>query len=449
MNRVFTCCVLAALFPFDNSVYAAQYRFASIVDNTTEAPKGTFDSFGLPSISGETVAVRGNYTDPETLDGQSGIFTGAGQSLQTIVKTGDSAPSGVFRDTFSDPTISGPLVAFRGVYAGTTGIFIGSGGSLSSVAQPGDLAPPGILSNEFGDPAISDGTVAVRSGYTNDKKGIVSASGGPHASIVATGDPAPVGTFGFMHFGHPAVSDENVVFRAGYPGGSAIFVGSGGPLSTVVRFGDAAPVGTFSDFGAPSIDGHVVAFSASYTGGAGIFTSAGGTLSAVVKLGDTAPVGTFTGVGTPSVSGNEVAFLGSYGGISPRGIFIGGGGSITSVITTGNMLFGSSVVDLGFSRFGFDPDSTGRVAFTYLLADGRTGVAVAMPVPEPCTIALSWFGAILLGSRRACVRRSDSKLYAGLPCLVRQRNKGEKKGDGSNICNPDDHAKLSVTADHC
>jgi hypothetical protein len=401
MNRFVACCLGAAFFAAGNSLFAVEYRFVNIADNTTTAPIGLFNDFGVPSISGDVVAFRAAYHNYPDTDSGSGIFTGSGQSLQTIVKTGDAAPSGIFGSISNDPTISGELVAFQSSYAGTSGVFAGSGGPLTLIASPGDTTPRGTVSRELGDPAISNGTAAFRNSYTSDKKGIVSGSGGPLTPIVTTGDPAPIGTFGFFHVGHPAISEENVAFL----GGGGISVGNGGPLTTIVKLGDPAPEGVFTGFGDPSIDGEVVAFGATYAGRTGIFTGTGGALTTIVQSGDTAPAGTFSGVSTPSISGNEMAFFGAYGQFGPRGIFVHNAGSVTSVITTGDTLFGEIVTRLDFGRFGLDSDGSGRVAFRYYSGDGRVGIGMAIPVPEASTIALLSLGASFASFARLGARR--------------------------------------------
>ena len=46
----------------------------------------------------------------------------------------------------------------------------------------------------------------------------------------------------------------------------------------------------------------------------------------------------------------------------------------------------------------------GQLAFSYTLADGRTGVAVATPVPEPGAAAIAAGSCLLLWRRRRVVR---------------------------------------------
>lgn len=401
--------------------WAAVYTFTNIADTNTPAPIGTFEDFFGTAISGNTVAFRGRYVNPDNLNLETGIFTGIGGPLTTIAKTGNSLPLGTFEFQWSDPSISGSIVAFKSNYRSTdglsfgNGIFTGNGGPITTIAKQGDAAPPGTLSSELGGPSISVDAVAFRAGFHNDKKGILLSNGGQLTSIVTTGDSAPTGTFGFGQFAEdPAVSNGIVAFRGVYPGGTAIFSGSGGALTTIIKTGDAAPSGVFTTLGIPSISGNIVAFGGAYTGGTGIFMANGGSLTTIVEVGDAAPSGTFSSVGTPSISGNNVAFVGTYAGFSQRGIFIGSGGPLTSVIETGDSLFGSTVNGLGFGRFGLNIDGSGSLAFGYSLADGRTGIARADVVPEPSTSALLFIAAASLMVRKR--QRIARGLTDGLHC---------------------------------
>ncbi len=51
------------------------------------------------------------------------------------------------------------------------------------------------------------------------------------------------------------------------------------------------------------------------------------------------------------------------------------------MLKTGNLLFGSTVTDVRLSKQALN--DAGQLAFSYTLADGRNGIAVANTVPEP------------------------------------------------------------------
>jgi hypothetical protein len=313
----------------------------AIVKDGDAAPTGTFTSdftfpppFGplpfarSPAISGTNVAFYADYVFNEVsgVFEQAGIFRGAGSGLTTIVKTGDAAPVGSF-STFSDASISGATVAFRGGYGVSQGVFLGNGGPLTTIAKSGDVVP----------------SVGAITGV-----------------------------------GAPALSGATAAFAGNYSGGQGIFTGSGGALTVVAKTGDAAPVGTFdaTGFSDPTISGSMAAFRATYNSnaGSGIFKGGGVALTTVVKVGDPAPIGTFSFLSTPSIGLDSVAFVGNYG--SQHAIFVGDGGPLTTVIRKGDVLFGSTINSIVFDKFGFDP--SGNLAFTYTLVNGRTGVALAV-----------------------------------------------------------------------
>jgi hypothetical protein len=114
-------------------------------------------------------------------------------------------------------------------------------------------------------------------------------------------------------------------------------------------------------------------------------------LTTLIKTGDGTPIETFSSFGALSFSHGTVAFEGIYAG--GRGIFTASESEFGAVIKTGDSLFGSTVMELGFGRWGLDPDGSGSIAFNYRLADGRQGVALAAVVPEPTSIGL-WIAAL-------------------------------------------------------
>jgi hypothetical protein len=93
-------------------------------------------------------------------------------------------------------------------------------------------------------------------------------------------------------------------------------------------------------------------------------------------------------------------FGATYNGGSDSGIFTSNGGILSSVIDTGDTLFGSTVTSLSFDESGLD--DSGNIAFSYTLSDGRSGVAIAdfSAVPEPASLCILGFGASMLLARR-------------------------------------------------
>jgi hypothetical protein len=317
------------------------------------------------------------------------------------VKSGDVGPQGAFSRVLS-PIISGEVVAFGGIYGQPgSGYYVSSGGSLTTIVKTGDLFPPVDVISVLPAFAFEGDSVAFLSLHSLGR-GVFRGSGGPLTTISNNG------VVGF----HVAISGGMVVYteRVGdLPPTGRILAGSGGTLATIVEPGDSAPSGTFNTVFRPTIDDGIVAFVGVDDDGEGIFTIDGmSALTTIVRVGDVAPVGTFSEIVSHANSGNEVAFFGQYAGGMEHGLFVGTGGAPMPVVQTGDSLFGSTVVGLSWTRFGFDVGGTGSLAFNYALADGRNGVALAAPVPEPAglfavVVALTY--VTVTSSRGVGVRR--------------------------------------------
>src|SRR5262249_55883815 len=156
--------------------------------------------------------------------------------------------------------------------------------------------------------------------------------------------------------------------------------------TVIAQAGDSAPPGgMFSALVEPSISNGIVAFNGTFDGGSGIFTGAGGSLTTIVTTAETTPSGkSFASFSFPTIGGDTVAFRGAYVGGS--GIYTRASGALSKVIELGDPLFGSTVTNFTFSALGLDPGGSGNLAFTYTLADGRSGVALANSAPPLSTI---------------------------------------------------------------
>ena len=87
------------------------------------------------------------------------------------------------------------------------------------------------------------------------------------------------------------------------------------------------------------------------------------------------------------------------------GIFTGPDPVADKVIQLGETLFGSTatsftLVPVGENYGNTDINDAGQVAFHYQLANGRQGIAVATPTPEPGIFTCLVLGALLFGTMR-------------------------------------------------
>jgi hypothetical protein len=370
--------------------HSANYIFTNIADNTMAAPVGTLNPVSGASISNGVVAFTAQYNNGAL----EGIFTGSGGPLSSIIQEGDAAPTGFFTG-ISEPSISDGKIAFTATYdGGKHGVFVANGGTLTTIAKFGDPAAVGTFT-DFRSASISGHNVAFF-GDSTAVGAIYRSDGSMLTTIAKTGDVSPAG-LSFTGVIRPAISGDNVAFTGAYSGGNGVFVGSGGPLTTIVKTGDAAPEGTFVGGDSAAISGSNVIFMSGYgpSGGptvGGTFMGNGGDVTTIALAGDPAPVGTFDQIGPASIHGSLILLDGLYGGYTNHGIFITNGGSPTSVIKSGDTLFGATVLGVGLGRHALDQDGSARIVFSYSLADGREGIAMATPVPEPGSVAVFALG---------------------------------------------------------
>ena len=319
-------------------------------------------------------------------------------------------------------------------------IYTGSGGAVTQIAQSSNAG--GGLPVLVGFHAIAnDGTVQYSTvdGFGGDRR-LVHASGGTHTTI-------------FSLNSEPALADaipgnwisdngQHVAFKAGLAaGGSGVFTGDGtpggpftqiatsaafdginnkvvvnnsgtaaffldgaivkgdgsGPLTTIVDTGGLAPTGeTFAAFGGEVMinNNGDVAFVGLFPGFAdgGYYVGNGGALTEVLRFSDLPK--TVFNVSNPDINdAGLAAFLMEFED-GTRGIYTGADLDGDKVIATGDSLFDSVVVDVGFFR-GLNND--GSIAFGVGLADGSLHVvrADSAAVPAPATAFV--FGAALFG----------------------------------------------------
>ncbi len=378
---------------------AGPVAFTNIIDASLFG-HGTITDGSAPSASGTSVALRIRYI------GGEGIFTGnmGASGVAKVVDASDTAPGhGAFTSFLGTPTISGSTVAFYGNYGSGTGIYTGTVGATGAalIVDRTSTAPGQGAFTGFGTPAISGNNIAFAGDYSGGS-GIYTGSVGSTGATkrVDTSDNAP-GNGAFTGFDAPSISGNTIAFVGNYSSGSGLYTGSVGTTGAtkVVDTDDNAPGhGAFTSFGFYfSVSGSNIAFSGNYTGGNGLYAGTVGVAGAtkIVDTDDIAPGhGVFTSFGYAAGSGSNVAFVGYYGGGS--GLYLESGGQLSTIISTGDALFGSTVAGLSLANSGYDNDV---IAFAYILSSNQRGVAVAT-VPEPGCVSLLALAALPMVRRR-------------------------------------------------
>ena len=333
----------------------------------------------LGSVAFGATLTSGNTPNPQ------GIFVGT----QGVVVPIAQNPVGSAFTGFNFPP--GPIVAAINPGSNMTAFF-----ASRTAAQGGGV---GIFTSD----SISTSTIAATgAGFTNFGIG-VDINGSTPFNVAFTGSTATgQGVFigapgatpttaastagGFFNSFSGAVAINNsgqTSFSAGKTaGGSGIFRFTPSTLATTPI---AQSGGAFLGFGGPSdIDNSGrVAFLASLTaGGFGIFRGDGNVIDTIA----TSANGFTTFGDAPSINnlGNVVFAANLVGG--GQGIFTGPNVITNKVIRTGDTLAGSTVVSVALASGAFN--DLGQVAFAAALADGRQGVFVAIPVPEPASVLL-------------------------------------------------------------
>lgn len=389
-----------------------------------------------------------------TSSGSSGVFrVGGADGLVEIARSGD-VPTGESTDNFTEVGAVRVASDSSAIFFGRTAPGLASFGDTQGYyrAAAGGT-PAALISDAETGPSGGAGSLAAREFVTNDAGQIVYAessglsragdAAGPR-TVVAAGDRSPDGNGAF---GSVATFDLNsggtAAFSAftrddvpGFETTEGVFASeASGTLRVLARGGDATPDGngTFDVFRNVSLnDAGQVSFLAESTGTAGFFRDRAGLYVVDVpdvltdpvaiprqlaRQGDAAAGGDGVFAGFTSIGigeGGHVAFLASLSSVEGATSnvsalyvydpFFG----LVEALREGDPFAGSVVTGLSLGRLqtevgGSDASlsADGVVAFRYELADGRTGIAVAV-VPEPGAAALLCSGlVVLLGKRGA------------------------------------------------
>ena len=361
-------------------------------------------------------------------------------SYTLIAITGGTSPfAGVFAPSLN---AAGTTAFGANLAAGGSGVFIGNGGATTTIAQtgptfasfvnPGDLS--GVILPSINPTSNTVAFFATRTAAAGGGSGIFAGTGAATTTIAS----AP--NFNTVFNSRPAINSANTVsFVAATSTVQQVLVGNGGATTPIATSGTTVP----SFVGPTAINGSgTVAFIANFSNGSQqVLVGNGGPVSPIATTGGTVPTfvgpvsinvpgtvafvgnltgggqavfaGNTSGVGTVASTGGAVAAFGDFASINSSSlvafaatmsgggqtIFTGNGTTANPVIQTGTPLSGSTVQSLALGAFAFN--DLGQVAFAAQLADGRQGVYVATPVPEPAgVLTIAAAGLALAGAIR-------------------------------------------------
>lgn len=360
---LYLCAVASGAFAQKPAFAQVQYRFRKIVENP-----GNRAAYGPPAINSSGVVA---YVSGGVLYKSNGEVTG--KIAETGNRPGDFTTFGLY-----DLNDSGVIVfvasgiGSRGIYRAENQTITPIAGYLANVESP--LGGP--FSNLGPRPSInSAGTIAFM-GQSAGGRGVFKWTNGVLSTVVDESGPLQE-----IASTSSAINDDGVVgFAASFddrPSVKAVFTSTGGG-----QFRMIAGIETIGTVTASSLnDSGVLAFESprfDHQPGNGIYAGDGGPLQTIAVRADELD-------DDPSINGDGLVAYDTSGTGSGLGIFVGPGGQ--KVIQNGDALFGSFVSDgillndLEFSSNGLN--DAGQVAFSYHLVDGRQGVAIATPVPEP------------------------------------------------------------------
>jgi hypothetical protein len=358
-----------------------QFAFTNIIERSA----GGFVGLGVPSMGTNGIIVfsaTNDINEPEScfaiIDGFSMPVLIAGPS-PAFTRIGSQTGS---VNAFGTFVFSANLSNFgSGIFRTTS-----PGGPFTEVAtsSTGQLGETRAAIN-------ASGTIAyVDDGLFSDALYAVNASGSQ--TLVANSAT----TFSVIS-GQVALSDDGTaVFGATLRsnGVKGLFAAStaGGGILTV-----ADTAGVFSSFnGAPTVNARGdVAFQATLDDQtSGVYLGSVNGAPPVTIIDSTGPLQVF---GQPALgSDGSLAFV----GISDEGttsLYWGNRDGVHRLLTYGDSLFGSTFSTGVFGSAGFAED--GRIAFAYTLSDGRSGIGMMTPVPEPTSGSLV-ASVLLLGAAR-------------------------------------------------
>jgi hypothetical protein len=368
----FLCLLTAATACCD----AGNYTLVDIADTKTN----NLELFSAaPQVNNSGVVVF-NATPPP---GGNGVYMGSGGAVAQVAGLSEF-PNGF---TLADINNSGTVAFAAGLSGGAIGLYARNGSTTTTIALSG-----GVF-RSLGDCSINDaGTVAFYAGLTGGGSGIFYGNGGAVTTVVTT-------TFnGFNGFTSAAAINKagTVTFLANPATNSiGIYKFSGGAL-TPVATGPSMVV----DVPAINSAGDIV-----FLGPHAIYKESNGTITTVATVNGSGPFAAFgyyggvnpaNNFGAPGITDDGTVIFAALLNTGAAGIFTGTDPVADRVIATGDPLFGSTLQTLNYFH-GVSGD--GDVAFGYSLANGVSGIALAVPAPEPSMLNVLLMCPLLARSR--------------------------------------------------
>src|SRR5262245_43448263 len=362
---------------------AASFTFTKIADTNTPMPggSGNFAFFGIPVLDGSSVVFNGSRTCCPI---QTGVYAGAGGSLQTLADFGTPVPGGTGNFSFfGDVAASGGTIAFQGDNGTSPGVYAGPGGSLAKVADTNTPIPGGVGNfQSFGIPlTVDSGRVAFVGTGSSLQRGVYSSVAGSLTLVADTSTAIPGGTGNFAGFFSPSARGGDLAFGGfDHGSGEGLYTVISGALAKAVDTNTPMPGsgGNFVHFGSPVFDGVNIAFIASdaFTPVGGYVVGPGGAVTLVAEIPMPAPGGTgnftFFG-GDPSISGSVVSFA-ALDADNKGALYRAQGGVLTRIVGAGDVLDGKVVSGVGVRR---QASNGTAFAFYATFDDGSQGIFLA------------------------------------------------------------------------
>ena len=309
------------------AIYTAAPDGSLVQKAASGAQFSNFTSASVRINAGGTVA----FAATATVSGASEIYTASPAGTLTRVATTQSG--GGFVGLLEPSINAGSTVAFIGFpSAGVTSVYTAApGGSPALIASPGGV----ITSFARSSPINTGGSVAFFASVAGGGEAVYTlAPGGSPVQIANTSGPFA----DFFNQGRVALNDSGTV-------------------------------------------GFVASLDA---GGQGLYKVAPG--GSPVEIANTS--GPFSSFGSPSINALDVLTFTADLDAGGRDLYVlPPGGLLTRLIGTGDPLDGSTITGFAFPSNTSALNDAGQIAFVANLADGRQGVFVATPVPEPTSLA--------------------------------------------------------------